>query len=314
MQYVHHFGTERHVLRGTRNLWLCAPIDWIWLNHNWHFTHHLHPTMPWVYLQKVGHAEGPKREPILWHYLRMWRGPRYTDDRADKASAPAAAVWDLSVRRRLAMVVLGFLPLMHGAFTVALAVMPIAGLWPHWMIGLAPVALYVLPPVVVRVVLLARPLSGERFPVDSKEFLIWWFFAQWQMLFSRLPFLEEVLRLFPGLYSLWLRLWGAKVGALVYWAPSCRLLDRQLIEVGDRVVFGVGARLHPHVITRENGETLLILAPVRIGDDAMIGGFSLLTAGTRVHAGEMVPAAQALPPFSEWRHGTRARRVRPMIV
>ena len=79
MQYVHHFGTERHVLRGTRNLWLLAPIDWIWLNHNWHLTHHQQPTVPWIYLPNVAQEEDPKREFLLTHYLRMWRGPRYTD-------------------------------------------------------------------------------------------------------------------------------------------------------------------------------------------------------------------------------------------
>ena len=80
MQYVHHFGTERHVLRGSRNLWLLKPIDWIWLNHNWHLTHHKHPTVPWIHLPKLGSKEDPHREFLLWHYLRMWRGPRYTDE------------------------------------------------------------------------------------------------------------------------------------------------------------------------------------------------------------------------------------------
>jgi fatty acid desaturase len=80
MQYVHHFGTERHVLRGARNLWLSVPIDAIWLHHNWHLTHHSQPTVPWVYLPRLGQQQDPHREFLLWHYLRMWRGPRYTDE------------------------------------------------------------------------------------------------------------------------------------------------------------------------------------------------------------------------------------------
>jgi fatty acid desaturase len=80
MQYVHHFGTERHVLRGTRNLWLLAPIDALWLHHNWHLTHHKQPTIPWIYLRSLGRAQDPRREFLVWHYLRMWRGPRYTDE------------------------------------------------------------------------------------------------------------------------------------------------------------------------------------------------------------------------------------------
>jgi fatty acid desaturase len=80
MQYVHHFGTTRHVLRGTRNLWLFAPIDALWLHHNWHLTHHQQPTVPWIYLPLLGRQQDPRREFLVWHYLRMWRGPRYTDE------------------------------------------------------------------------------------------------------------------------------------------------------------------------------------------------------------------------------------------
>jgi fatty acid desaturase len=80
MQYVHHFGTERHVLRGTRNLWLFAPIDAIWLHHNWHLTHHQQPTVPWIYLPRLGREQDPQRDFLVGHYLRMWRGPRYTTE------------------------------------------------------------------------------------------------------------------------------------------------------------------------------------------------------------------------------------------
>jgi fatty acid desaturase len=81
MQYVHHFGAERHVVRGTRNLWLFAPIDALWLHHNWHLTHHRQPTVPWVYLPSLGQSQDPERGFLVWHYLRMWRGPRHTTER-----------------------------------------------------------------------------------------------------------------------------------------------------------------------------------------------------------------------------------------
>lgn len=87
MQYVHHFGTERHVVRGTRNLWLFPPIDLVWLNHNWHLTHHGHPIVPWIYLPRMGRQENPHRQFLLWHYLRMWRGPRYTDEHVENKYA-----------------------------------------------------------------------------------------------------------------------------------------------------------------------------------------------------------------------------------
>lgn len=77
MQYVHHYGTERHVTRGARNLKLWEPIDRLWLNHNWHLAHHEHPTVPWIYLPSLDRAtQTDGRGFLLWSYFKMWRGPR----------------------------------------------------------------------------------------------------------------------------------------------------------------------------------------------------------------------------------------------
>jgi fatty acid desaturase len=97
LQYVHHFGTERHVTRGARNLWIGQPLDLLWLNHNWHRAHHEHPTVPWPYLPGIGRREADaaasqergqhEREFLLRAYLRMWRGPRYTKERVENRFA-----------------------------------------------------------------------------------------------------------------------------------------------------------------------------------------------------------------------------------
>src|SRR5581483_2233166 len=81
MQYVHHFATERHVTRGARNLFLFAPIDAIWLNHNWHRAHHEHPTVPWIHLPRLAQEDRQTRRGFLpLYYLRMWAGPRKTSE------------------------------------------------------------------------------------------------------------------------------------------------------------------------------------------------------------------------------------------
>ena len=88
MQYVHHFGTERHVLRGARNLWLWAPIDLVWLHHNWHLIHHEHPTVPWIHLPRLARRdEKTQRSFLLWSYLMMWRGPRPAEERVENKFA-----------------------------------------------------------------------------------------------------------------------------------------------------------------------------------------------------------------------------------
>jgi fatty acid desaturase len=87
MQYVHHYGTERHVTRGARNLFLFAPIDLVWLNHNWHQAHHEHPTVPWIHLPRLAPADARRRGFLPWAYLKMWRGPRRTDEHVENKYA-----------------------------------------------------------------------------------------------------------------------------------------------------------------------------------------------------------------------------------
>ncbi len=81
LQYAHHYATPRDVLRGAKNLKTWAPLDWLLLNHNWHLNHHMRPTVPWIHLR--GLYQGPEfeRTSLAAAYFRMWRGPRYTDDR-----------------------------------------------------------------------------------------------------------------------------------------------------------------------------------------------------------------------------------------
>jgi fatty acid desaturase len=87
MQYAHHFGTTRDVLRGARNLKTLGPVDLLWLNHNWHLNHHCHPTVPWIYLPRITAPADETRGSLVWAYLRMWRGPRYNPERVENRFA-----------------------------------------------------------------------------------------------------------------------------------------------------------------------------------------------------------------------------------
>ena len=87
LQYVHHFGTERDVLKGARNLRTWRWLDALWLNHNWHRNHHARPTVPWVHLPEIGDRHDGERGRLLAAYLRMWRGPRHTDERVENHHA-----------------------------------------------------------------------------------------------------------------------------------------------------------------------------------------------------------------------------------
>ncbi len=88
MQYVHHFGTERHVTRGARNLFIFRPLDALWLHHNWHRAHHEHPTVPWLYLPRLAREDGKTDRGFLpWYYLKMWAGPTRTDEHVENKYA-----------------------------------------------------------------------------------------------------------------------------------------------------------------------------------------------------------------------------------
>lgn len=199
---------------------------------------------------------------------------------------------------RLAMLALNIIPLLHAAGTLICLLTP----WP-W---LAPVMLYLVPLVPGRMLRASLRSAPPVISTNSGEFLRWWASFQCQVLFLRFPVLEETLRLIPGLYSLWLRGWGSRIGKLTYWAPQTIILDRGFIDIGNHVIFGAGVRLNPHVIERDPEPTLR-LAPIKIGDGAMVGGYSLLTAGTEIAAAEATRAFLISPPFSRWKNGKRTR-------
>ena len=200
-----------------------------------------------------------------------------------------------------AMVAMAYVPLLHAGGAVALALLPI-GAW-RW---LSAAWLLLLPPVVVRVSQRVKPVAEES-DFGSPAFLRWWWQSQWQVVFNRLPLIEEALRLVPGLYSQWLRLWGSRVGRLVYWTPGLRVLDRQFLDLGDQCSFGSNVSLNPHVLGPHpaTGGRVLLVAPVRVGSRAVVGGESILTAGAWVAAGECSPPRIAFRPFAGWRDGRR---------
>lgn len=198
------------------------------------------------------------------------------------------------------MLLLNLVPLAHVVLTL---LMGVAFSW--WA---AVVCLYLVPPLLLRVLLLVFPLVHGTHAPGSRAFLIWWASSQPQVIFSRLPFLEELLRFMPGLYSLWLRLWGSRIGRLTYWAPGVRVLDRSLLRIGNDVVLGAGARLCAHVVTKDvESKSVLHIGPIEIGDRCRIGGYALLSPGSVVDADEEVHICALFPPFTHWKEGRRSK-------
>jgi hypothetical protein len=230
------------------------------------------------------------------------------DRPASAEPLPRPGALDVSRQVRLGMVALGFIPVLHLIATlVPLALVATDRIGPAaaW---LTPAILFLFPPLVVRASTWWSPLTSGRLEPGSRGFLHWWFAAQWQVIFTRLPMLEEMIRMIPGLYSVWLRLWGARVGSLVYWSPGVVILDRPLVRIGNRVIFGVGARLTPHVLAPNGSRGMaLYLSPITIGDGALIGGHSVLLPGCEVAEGEVTPPFRTIHAFSRFANGRRTR-------
>jgi hypothetical protein len=204
--------------------------------------------------------------------------------------------------RTVPMSFLVWIPLAHLAGGVALAVVGQA----KWI--MAGAWLLFLPPLAARLAGGGVTPPEGRLDIESPAFLRWWWCSQWQMTFNRLPWIEDAMRLCPGLFSLWLRLWGARIGARTFWGPGVRVLDRPLLAVGNRVVFGAGSCVTSHLLSpASDGRLELILAPVRIGDGVLIGGHAVLGPGTRVADGEAIPSFYLAPPFTFWSGGRRLR-------
>lgn len=172
------------------------------------------------------------------------------------------------------------------------------------LLGTIAVIIYVIPPLITRIALLIFPLNKTEYELFSKEYYVWWLTFCSQIIYLRFPFLEELLRVIPGLYSLWLRLfWGAKIGRFTYWAPGTRILDRPFLNIGNNVIFAADVRLNPHA--QLHGK--LVLAPITIEDNVIVGAYSLLVSGTVLKSNQETKPFLKSSPFTIWENGAKVK-------
>src|SRR5690242_15747852 len=76
-----------------------------------------------------------------------------------------------------------------------------------WTLLLLFAVLYILPPTVQRVMFRWSPLKLGVSTIDDRSFSSWLAASHIQAFYDALPQLESLLRVIPGFYSMWLRLW-----------------------------------------------------------------------------------------------------------
>lgn len=153
---------------------------------------------------------------------------------------------------------------------------------------------YVLPLVIFRIHEIFFPLRDEIVDIAEKRYNRWWTSHQLQMLLIAIPVFEAVLRLVPGLFSLWLRMWGSSIGRGVYWTPKVEIIDRSLLDIGDGVIIGHMAAFCSHAITPIDGKMSLIVQRIRVGRRAFVGAEGRLGPGAVLEAGKTLRVRSAI--------------------
>jgi len=167
--------------------------------------------------------------------------------------------------------------------------------WPSiWTVSLVLFIVYLAPPIAFRIHNVFAPLREGVTRLDGPGYSPWWGAHQIQVFYDTLPFLEAMLRVIPGWYSMWLRLWGSRVGFGVHWTPRVEIVDRSMMDIGNRVVFGHKVECYAHVIRMKStpgGEQMkLLVRKIYIGRNCFIGAGSRLGPGARIPQNERVPA------------------------
>ncbi|WP_375473028.1 acyltransferase [uncultured Nostoc sp.] len=157
-------------------------------------------------------------------------------------------------------------------------------------------SIYGLPLLVYRLHEWVYPVREGISYLQGKEYSPWWGSHQIQIIYIAIPVLEALLRLIPGVFSCWLRLWGAKVGRDVYWTPGLEIADRSLLEIGDRVVIGHRVSIYSHIIKPRKQNLMLYVKKVKIGSNVFVGAGSNLAPGVVIGDGSYLPAASNLYP------------------
>ncbi|WP_044557441.1 acyltransferase [Halobacteriovorax marinus] len=158
-------------------------------------------------------------------------------------------------------------------------------------------AIYLFPLLCFRVLNFITPIEEGVSDILNDRFSPWWASHQIQTLFIAVPSLEAILKIIPGAFSLWLRMWGSKVGRGIYWTPGSCHYDRNLLEIEDGVIFGERSTTVCHVITPKDGKGLLRIKKIKIGKRAFIGAGSVLSPGVEVDEAVMIRAGSEIYPM-----------------
>ncbi len=156
---------------------------------------------------------------------------------------------------------------------------------------------YLMPLIFHRIHFLFFPFSDGYWVLAEKKYNPWWASHMFQFPFIACPWIESLIHFIPGLYSMWLRAWGSKIGKDIFWTPRVEIVDRGLVEVGDKCVVGHITGMCSHMVADIDGKPALVIKKIVLGDKVFVGADSQLGPGV------IIPAKTKLKPKSRlyWR-------------
>jgi hypothetical protein len=156
-------------------------------------------------------------------------------------------------------------------------------------------SIYILPLLIYRVHNHFFPVAEGISYLCGTEYSPWWGSHQIQSIYITFSVFEAILRLIPGAFSFWLRLWGSSVGKNVYWTPKLEIADRGLLEIGDNVVFGHGVGVYGHIIKPKKQNLLLYVKKIKIGNNVFVGAGNNIAPGVDINDNSYIPISETLP-------------------
>lgn len=153
-----------------------------------------------------------------------------------------------------------------------------------------PFVFYIYPVLAYRLLTYFKPLKMPlREELTGERYSHWWGSHQIQSIYLVFPALERFLRVVPGAYSAWLRLWGAQIGKQVYWTPNIEVHDRELLYLGDGVILGHEVKLVSHVVIPHRQHLRLYANTITLGAGCFVGAGSVLGPGVKLAERVVLP-------------------------
>lgn len=171
--------------------------------------------------------------------------------------------------------------------------------WWHFAILISIV--YLLPLVLFRLHSIFFKIEEGEYDLSKKAYSPWWTSHMLQYPFISFPWLESLLHFVPGLYSIWIRAWGSKVGKKVFWTPRTEIIDRSLVEIGDSTLIGHMTIMVSHLVETRSGIPKLVLMKVRVGSKCLVSADAQLGPGATIPDGTKLKPKARLFWKGEWK-------------